>query len=77
VIHERTEEWLIRCQRLTHQTWFDASSEAKKDFVYGHEVSYALGKIEKQSRRLETLESFYDEQKTIFKDGGFASEIRL
>ncbi|KAL7535326.1 hypothetical protein ACHAXR_009819 [Thalassiosira sp. AJA248-18] len=75
VIRERTEEWVIRCQRRGQ--WFDSSAEAKKSFVHGADVAYALGKIEKQSRRLATLESFYEEQKTIFKGGGFASEIRL
>eukprot|EP00584_Thalassiosira_punctigera_P017563 CAMPEP_0172554688 /NCGR_PEP_ID=MMETSP1067-20121228/55927_1 /TAXON_ID=265564 ORGANISM="Thalassiosira punctigera, Strain Tpunct2005C2" /NCGR_SAMPLE_ID=MMETSP1067 /ASSEMBLY_ACC=CAM_ASM_000444 /LENGTH=475 /DNA_ID=CAMNT_0013343111 /DNA_START=28 /DNA_END=1455 /DNA_ORIENTATION=+ len=75
VIRERTEEWLIRCERRGR--WFDSSSEAKKKFIYGADVVYALDKIEKQSRRLETLESFYDEQKVIFKGGGFESEIRL
>jgi len=75
VIRERTEEWVVRSQRRGR--WFDASAEAKKNFVYGADVDYALEKIEKQCRRLETLESFYNEQKTIFKGGGFESGIRL
>ena len=75
-IRERSEEWLIRSQRRGN--WFDRSSEAKKEFVHGADVAYALGKIEKQTRRLATLESFYEEQKTIFKGGGKGeSEIRL
>ena len=75
VIRERTEEWVDMCER--RGTWFDRSSAAREEFVYGADVKYALEKIAKQSQRLKTLESFYDEQKTIFKGGGFASEIRL
>ena len=75
VIRERTEEWVDMCER--RGTWFDRSSAAREEFVYGDDVKYALEKIAKQSQRLKTLESFYDEQKTIFKGGGFASEIRL
>jgi len=75
VILERTEEWIVKCRRRGQ--WFDSSSEAKNEYVYGASVAYALGKIELQSRRLATLESFYEEQKTIFKGGGDASEIIL
>ena len=75
VIRERTEEWVDMCER--RGTWFDRSSTAREEFIYGADVKYALDKIEKQSQRSKTLESFYDEQKTIFKGGGFASEIRL
>jgi len=75
VVRERTAEWVVRCERRGR--WFDASSEAREKFVYGPDVVYAMGKVEKQMRRLETLESFYDEQKAIFKSGGFGSEIRL
>jgi len=76
VVRERKAEWVVRCERRRGR-WFDASSEAREKFVYGPDVVYAMGKVEKQVRRLETLESFYDEQKAIFKGGGFGSEIRL
>lgn len=76
VVRERTEEWLARSRRRGR--WFDRSAEAEREFVYGPDVVYALDKIEKQSRRLETLQTFYDEQKEIF-GRGFAGdgEIRL
>ena len=75
VIRERTEEWLMRCQRRGR--WFDATPEAKKSFIYGKDVTYALQKIDKQTRRLETLQSFYEEQKIIFKGGALGNEIHL
>ena len=75
VIRERTEEWVYMCER--RGTWFDRSLTARNEFIYGADVKYGLEKIEKQRQRLKTLQSFYDEQKTIFKGGGFASEIRL
>ncbi|KAL9180408.1 hypothetical protein ACHAXT_008378 [Thalassiosira profunda] len=75
VIRDRMEEWSIRCQRRGR--WFDASPEAKKSFVYASDVTYGLEKIKKQSIRLATLESFYEEQKVIFKCSGVGSEIRL
>ena len=77
VISQRTEEWVIRCERRGR--WFDRSDEAKRDFIHGPDVKYAMGKIEKQTHRLQTLETFYEEQKIIFSGGelGFGSEIRL
>lgn len=41
------------------------------------DVAYCLEKIETQSRRLKTLEKFYEEQKTIFEGSSFASGILL
>ena len=75
VIRERAEEWVIRCQR--RGMWFDRSAEAKNKWVHGADVAYALEKIEKQSRRIATLESFYEEQKTIFRGTAISTEIRL
>ena len=77
VISQRTEEWVIRCERRGR--WFDRSDEAKRDFIHGPDVKYAMGKVELQTRRLQTLETFYEEQKIIFSGGelGFGSEIRL
>jgi len=39
---------------------------------YGGDVRYAAEKIEQQERRLETLETFYREQKIIFSSGRVA-----
>ena len=77
VISQRTEEWVIRCERRGR--WFDRSDEAKRDFIHGPDVKYAMGKIEKQQQRLTCLETFYEEQKIIFSGGelGFGREIRL
>ena len=71
VIRERLEEWTIRKQR--RGAWFDASVEAEQKFVHGGDVEYSLEMIKKQERRLQTLESFYNEQKIIFKVGGRGS----
>jgi len=71
VIRERTEEWVYMCER--RGTWFDRSLTARNEFIYGADVKYGLEKIEKQRQRLKTLQSFYDEQKTIFKDLFFYS----
>jgi len=75
VIREREEEWIVRAER--RGSWFDRSSAAKKSFIFGPDVKYALVKIEDQTKRLQTLESFYEEQKMIFNNSGFDSEIRL
>ena len=75
VIGEREKEWNIRSER--RGTWFDRSEAAKKSFIHGPDVKYALAKIEDQTKRLQTLESFYEEQKMIFNNSGFDSEIRL
>lgn len=75
VIRERREEWAAICQR--RGPWFDRSVKASNEFVYGADVLYSLEKIEKQSRRLNTLRSFYEDQKIIFRGGGFESEIIL
>ena len=75
VIREREEEWNIRSER--RGAWFDRSAAAKKSFIWGPDVKYALVKIEDQTKRLQTLESFYEEQKMIFNNSGLDSEIRL
>ena len=75
VIREREEEWNIRSER--RGAWFDRSEAAKKSFIHGPDVKYTLAKIEDQNKRLQTLESFYEEQKMIFNNSGFDSEIRL
>jgi hypothetical protein len=69
VIREREAEWEIRRQRRGR--WFDSSEEAKQSFVYSGDVEYALSKIEKQEQRIKTLETFYQEQKLIFKNSSF------
>jgi hypothetical protein len=69
VIREREGEWEIRRQRRGR--WFDSSEEAKRAFVYSGDVEYALSKIEKQEQRIKTLETFYQEQKLIFKNSTF------
>ena len=68
VIRERTEQWHRRGRWL---------SDSETDFINGGEVAYCLEKIENQSRRLKTLEKFYDEQKTIFEGSSFKSGIIL
>lgn len=68
LIRERTELWQRRGRWL---------SDSETDFINGGEVAYCLVKIQNQSRRLETLEKFYDEQKTIFDGNSFASGIIL
>ena len=68
VIRERTELWQRRGRWL---------SDSETDFIYGGEVAYCLEKIQNQSRRLKTLEKFYDEQKTIFEGNSFESGIML
>ncbi len=52
--------------------------------VYGGDVKDAAGKIEKQEKRVKTLETFYKEQKEIFSrdasslgDGVFQSQFEL
>ena len=74
VIRERTEQWVVRSHGRGRL--FDLSPDAKTDFIHGADVAYSLDKIEKQSRRLKTLETFYEEQKTIFEGGQF-NEIIL
>lgn len=74
VIRERTEQWVVRSQG--RGMLFDHSSDAKTNFIHGGDVAYSLEKIEKQSRRLKTLQTFYEEQKTIF-EGQLANEIVL
>ena len=68
VIRERTEQWHRRGRWL---------SDSETDFINGGGVAYCLEKIENQSRRLKTLEKFYDEQKTIFEGSSFESGIIL
>ncbi|KAL3817533.1 hypothetical protein ACHAXA_003706 [Cyclostephanos tholiformis] len=75
LVRERTEQWVARSQR---RGWlFDKSSDAKMDFIHSSDLRYSFEKIEMQSRRLRTLEKFYEEQKAIFDDGNWASEIVL
>lgn len=68
VIRERGEEWEIMRQRRGR--WFDNSAEGKHEFVHGADVKYALEKIEQQQKRLKTLETFYEEQKVLFRNAG-------
>ena len=68
VIRERKEEFAVKRQRRGR--WFDSSTEAEKKFVYGGDVAYSKRQIEKQAKRLATLESFYEEQRIIFSRGG-------
>lgn len=75
LIRERSDEWADMCHR--RGPWFDRSAKAQKEFVYGTDVVFSLEKIQKQSKRLNTLRSFYEDQKIIFKGGGFGSEIIL
>ena len=75
LIRERRDEWAVMC--LRRGTWFDRSVKAQKEFVFGTEVMYSLDNIERQSRRIQTLRLFYEDQKIIFRSGGFESEIIL
>jgi hypothetical protein len=75
VIRERAEQWEVRLQRQGRL--FDLGPHAKTDFIHGADVAYSLEMIEKQSRRLKTLETFYEEQKTIFEGGQLTTEIVL
>ena len=68
VIRERKEEFAVKRQRRGR--WFDSSTEAEEKFVYGGDVAYSKRQIERQARRLATLESFYEEQRIIFGRGG-------
>jgi GTP1/Obg family GTP-binding protein len=68
VIRERREEFHVKRQRRGR--WFDASAAAEEKFVYSGDVAYSLRQIERQAKRLTTLESFYREQKIIFSQGG-------
>ena len=64
VIRDRgKEEFAVKRQRRGR--WFDSSAEAEEKFVYGGDVAYSKRQIEKQARRLATLESFYEEQRII------------
>ena len=75
VVRERQKEW--RTGRRPRGGRHASAAAAEREFVYGGDVAYAAGKIEKQSQRLETLESFYEEQRVIFREGGFESPIKL
>ena len=68
VIRERKEEFDVKRQRRGR--WFDSSSEAEEEFVYGGDVAYSKRQIDRQAKRLATLESFYEEQRIIFNMGG-------
>ena len=68
VVRERKEEFDMKRQRRGR--WFDSSEAAEQKFVYGGDVSYSMRQIEKQAKRLATLESFYREQKLIFSKFG-------
>ncbi|KAL7475392.1 hypothetical protein ACHAW6_001308 [Cyclotella cf. meneghiniana] len=69
VIRDREAEWETMTQR--RGSWFDASDEARRAFIYGGDVEYALVKIQKQEQRIQTLEAFYAEQKIIFQNSSF------
>ena len=57
--------------------WFDSSAEAEEKFVYGGDVAYSKRQIQKQAKRLATLESFYEEQRIIFGRGGGDGDCKL
>ena len=63
VIREHKEEFAVKRQRRGR--WFDSSAEAEEKFVYGGDVAYSKRQIEKQAKRLATLESFYEEQRNL------------
>mmetsp|Transcript_16372 Transcript_16372/g.26772 ORF Transcript_16372/g.26772 Transcript_16372/m.26772 type:complete len:509 (-) Transcript_16372:26-1552(-) len=68
VVRERKEEFTVKRQRRGR--WFDSSADAEEKFVYGGDVEYSMRQIERQAKRLATLESFYQEQKIIFSRVG-------
>ena len=68
VVRERKDEFDMKRQRRGR--WFDSSEAAEQKFVYGGDVAYSMRQIEKQAKRLATLESFYSEQKLIFSKFG-------
>ena len=71
VIREREAEWDFRRERLGR--WFDSSENARHAFIYSGDLDYALSKIQKQEERIQTLESFYQEQKLIFRSNSFGN----
>ena len=68
VVRERKEEFDVKRQRRGR--WFDSSAAAEEKFVYSGDVAYSRRQIEKQSKRLATLDSFYQEQKILFRKCG-------
>ena len=68
VVCERKEEFNVKRQR--RGGWFDSSVAAEEKFVYGGDVAYSKQQIDRQAKRLTTLESFYQEQKIIFSKCG-------
>eukprot|EP00573_Skeletonema_grethae_P001640 CAMPEP_0201685976 /NCGR_PEP_ID=MMETSP0578-20130828/588_1 /ASSEMBLY_ACC=CAM_ASM_000663 /TAXON_ID=267565 /ORGANISM="Skeletonema grethea, Strain CCMP 1804" /LENGTH=491 /DNA_ID=CAMNT_0048169963 /DNA_START=167 /DNA_END=1642 /DNA_ORIENTATION=+ len=76
VVRERKEEFDVKRQRRGR--WFDSSADAEEKFVYGGDVAYSMRQIDRQAKRLATLESFYQEQKMIFgRGGGGVEECKL
>lgn len=74
VVRERKEEFDVKRQRRGR--WFDSSVAAEEEFVYGGDVAYSMRQIDRQAKRLTTLESFYHEQQIIFsKCGGGDCEL--
>lgn len=70
VIRERREEFNVKRQRRGVGRWFDSSVAAEEKFVYSADVEYSMQQIDRQAKRLTTLESFYREQQTIFSKCG-------
>jgi len=68
VVRERKEEFDVKRQRRGR--WFDSSLAAEEKFVYGGDVAYSMRQIDRQAKRLTTLESFYHEQQVIFSKWG-------
>ena len=68
VVRERKEEFDVKRQRRGR--WFDSSLAAEEKFVYGGDVAYSMRQIDRQAKRLTTLESFYHEQQVIFSKCG-------
>jgi len=75
VVRERKEEFELKRQRRGR--WFDSSAAAEEKYVYGGDVAYSMRQIDRQAKRLATLESFYQEQKMIFGKGGGNGECKL
>jgi len=67
VVPERRDK--VNVNRQRRGRWFDSSADAEEKFVYGGDVEYSMRQIERQVKRLATLESFYQEQKIIFSRG--------
>ena len=54
VVRERKEEFDVKRQRRGR--WFDSSVAAEEELVYGGDVAYSMRQIDRQAKRLTTLE---------------------